>query len=266
MSIVNRVSRKKSRSGLGLLNKLINTLPVELHIPTYRFCGPGTNIEKRLYQKGINPLDQACKEHDLAYLSKDLKSRHKADKILEQKAIERITKGSIGEKIAAVGVAGTMKMKRKLGMGMRQWKKKKIKGMKKRRGKGITFNRAVNTAKNAIIGSKHRNIKNVAKAAVNALRKYKIRGPKSRIIQIPKAGGFLPLIPLFAGLSALGALSGGAAGIAKAVNDAKAARERLEEQKRHNKFIEQVKVGDGLYLKPYKKGCGLYLKPYSKNC
>ena len=44
-----------------------------------------------------------------------------------------------------------------------------------------------------------------------------------------KNGGFLPLIPLFAGLSALGALAGGAAGIAKAVNDSN-----------HNKEMEKI--------------------------
>ena len=48
--------------------------------------------------------------------------------------------------------------------------------------------------------------------------KRKIRTP--RIIPIPKTGGFLPLIPIFAGLSALGSLAGGAAGIVRAVKEA----------------------------------------------
>ena len=87
----------------------------------------------------------------------------------------------------------------------------------------------------------------------------------SRILPIPrKIGGFLPfLIPLFAGLSATGALAGGAAGIAKAVNDAKAAKRQLEESQRHNSAMEAIAVGKGLYLKPYKTGYGSYLKPYS---
>lgn len=61
--------------------------------------------------------------------------------------------------------------------------------------------------------------------------------------KINKKGGFIPLIPLFAGLSALGALSSGAAGIAKAINDAK-----------HNKNMEEIakeKEGQGIYLAPY---------------
>nr|XP_034194564.1 uncharacterized protein LOC117610843 [Osmia lignaria] len=54
-------------------------------------------------------------------------------------------------------------------------------------------------------------------------------------------------------LSALGTVAGGAAGIAKAVNDASAARKTLEEVKRHNRVME----GHGLYLAPYKRGKGI---------
>ncbi|KAF0716903.1 Uncharacterized protein FWK35_00028989 [Aphis craccivora] len=40
-----------------------------------------------------------------------------------------------------------------------------------------------------------------------------------RIIPIPKKGGVLPLIPIFAGLSALGALTGGVGNIVKVINE-----------------------------------------------
>ena len=65
---------------------------------------------------------------------------------------------------------------------------------------------------------------------------------------------------MFAGLSATGALAGGAAGIAKAVNNARSARGQLKENKRHNITMETIAVvkGRGLYLKPYKSGMGLY--------
>jgi hypothetical protein len=50
------------------------------------------------------------------------------------------------------------------------------------------------------------------------------------VLPLPKKiGGFLPLIPLFAGLSAVGALAGGAAAVAKSVNDAQMARKKYEE-------------------------------------
>ena len=83
-----------------------------------------------------------------------------------------------------------------------------------------------------------------------------------RVLPIPKTGGILPLIPLFAGLSAVGVLAGGAAGIAKAVNDSKAAKQQLEKNRRHNKTMESIAMGKGLYLKPYKRGFGLYLNPW----
>ena len=78
------------------------------------------------------------------------------------------------------------------------------------------------------------------------------------------------LIPIFAGLSTIGALSGGATGIAKTINDTAAAKRKLEEAKRHNQVMEQINLGMGLYLKFHKTGSGLrlhntgkglYLKP-----
>ena len=78
------------KKGRGLLNDIINKLPIELHIPCYRFCGPGTKLEERLGQTGINPLDSACKQHDIQYSKyQDLENRHQADLILQQKADER---------------------------------------------------------------------------------------------------------------------------------------------------------------------------------
>jgi len=65
-------------------------------------------------------------------------------------------------------------------------------------------------------------------------------------------------------LSALGSLTSGRAAIAKTINNAGMAKEDMEEKKRHNRKIESVAVGEGLYLKPYRKGYGFFLKPYSK--
>ncbi|KAM0736984.1 hypothetical protein ACS0PU_000077 [Formica fusca] len=75
--------------GSGLLNRAINALPIELHIPGYQFRGPGTHLETRLARgdRGINPLDAACREHDIAYSRRnDLGQRHVADNILATKA------------------------------------------------------------------------------------------------------------------------------------------------------------------------------------
>uniref|UniRef100_A0A6P7FSQ7 Uncharacterized protein LOC114333706 n=1 Tax=Diabrotica virgifera virgifera TaxID=50390 RepID=A0A6P7FSQ7_DIAVI len=210
-----RRSRIKGRQrvGKGIVNRLINKLPFEAHLPGYRFCGPGTRLQERLDRgdRGVNALDSACKEHDIAYSQhKNLSERHEADKILENKAWERVKSkdARLGEKVAAWFVTTVMKGKRKLGMGL---SKKSKKG--------------------------------------GALKK------KKRTIRVPKKGGFLPfLLPL---LGALGAVGGGAASIASAVNKAKADRQQLAEQQRHNLAMEQnSKTGKGFYLRPY-KGYGI---------
>ena len=88
-----------------------------------------------------------------------------------------------------------------------------------------------------------------------------------RVLPVPsQVGGALPLlIPLFAGLSATGALAGGAAGIVKAINDAKVGKESLREKVRHNKEMENIALGKGLRLRPYNpRGQGLRLKPYPR--
>ncbi|KAJ8916405.1 hypothetical protein NQ315_014616 [Exocentrus adspersus] len=222
------MSTTARKSGSGILDSVINNLPVELHIPGYRFCGPGTKLAKRLSRGdvGINGLDEACKEHDIAYSrEKNLEQRHKADQNLGEKALKRFksSNASIGEKAAALAVATAMKVKTKLGMGCVNEKTKKRRGCKTRKRK----------AKSKRIGGSL-TFKNVTKQARVALK----------------------------GLSALGALGGGAAGIAKAVNDAKDAKQKLEESKRHNVAMEQIAMGKGLYMKPYKQGFGLFLGPY----
>jgi len=207
------VSINDTIRGAGLLNSAINALPFELHIPGYQFCGSGTRLRERLArgERGINPLNAACREHDIAYSrNKELFNRHIADQILAKKARERITASdaSFGERAAATAVWAAMKAKTKFGMGMRRGKKKT-----KRR--------------------------------------------KKRALPVAKRGGLLPLLPL---LGALGSLVGGAAGVAKAVNDSKAARRQLEEIQRHNRAIE----GRGLYLAPYKRSGGGHVKKNKK--
>lgn len=220
--------------GRGVLNTLINKLPFELHIPGYKYCGPGTKLGKRLARgdKGVNLLDEACKEHDIAYSQfKDTETRNKADRILAEKAFDRVkaSDSSVGEKIAALTVSGVMKAKSKMGMGIRRKRKSKS-------GKGMIRLKPIRVGKK---GSKR----------------------KFRLIPTPKRGGFLPLLlPI---LGALGALAGGASGIAKTVIDAKNAKKAQLEVERHNKELESIakqQKGSGLYLKPYKTGSGFYSK------
>ncbi|KAK5637745.1 hypothetical protein RI129_000073 [Pyrocoelia pectoralis] len=122
---VREVGKRKSAD--GLLNTIINRLPIELHLP-----------DKRLARgdPGVNPLDVQCKLHDISYRNSiDLESRHKADHRLEQSAWSRLksSDATLGERISALTVGSIMKAKRKLGMGAKISCTSKRKNMKKKR-------------------------------------------------------------------------------------------------------------------------------------
>lgn len=253
--------------GRGLLNTAITKLPLELHLPGYRFCGPGTRLQKRLARgdQGINPLDESCKQHDIVYDQfSDLENRHKADRILAAKAFERLSSSnaSLGEKVAALAIGSAMKAKVKLGMGRRKGKRARS---NRKRGGAIPFRKFIRRAWDVLKNTRPVDIARAAHLALDKVRGFAKNVISPRIIPVPKTGGFLPLIPIFAGLSALGALSGGAAGIAKAVQAAKSAQAQLKESERHNQAMEAIAIGKGLYLKPYRKGLGLYLTNKKKN-
>lgn len=266
--------KRKSKSGRGLLNGIINKMPVELHIPGYQYCGPGTNLKKRLARgdPGINPLDMACKEHDIAYDKYPSgKERYEADKVLASRAWKRVTArdAKMGERSAALTVAGAMRAKMglsKLGRGISKLKCKRKKKCL------CTFRNLMKSAKNAIKKTKPENIDAAVRIAINAAKELKKgnKVAKPRIIPVPKIGGVLPLIPIFAGLSALGSIIGSTTGVVRAIGAANEAKKQLMENERHNKMMEAIAIessskGHGLYMKPYKKGLGLYIKPYPKN-
>ncbi len=128
------------KTGNGLLNKVLKHIP-EMHlslpndVPSenvregtfnktgkYSYCGPGTKYRKRLREgyEGVNSLDRACKEHDLAYSKmKSTKQRNIADDILANKASEialNPNKPDYERKDAKL-VTGVMAMKSRFGMG-----------------------------------------------------------------------------------------------------------------------------------------------------
>ena len=65
----------KANVGQGFANKLINSLPFEMHLPGHNFTGPGTKLNVRLnpdltpksFSKPINRVDDAAYRHDLCY-------------------------------------------------------------------------------------------------------------------------------------------------------------------------------------------------------
>ena len=107
------------RRGGGILNTIIDKLPISLHVPGYNYCGPGTKLKG---QAAVNKLDEYCKQHDIFYSkTSDTAARNKADLVLADQAWERVKSldAGIGERAAAYAIVNAMKAKAKLGMGLK---------------------------------------------------------------------------------------------------------------------------------------------------
>ena len=127
---------------------------------------------------------------------------------------------------------------------------------KRKVGGGCGFKAEVKASKNVMkknIGEK--NLTKLTKKYVAVTQKaFKTKKTKvPRLITIPKKGGVLPLIQIFAILSILGALTDGVANVVEVANE-------------FNRNTPSH-LGNGLYLTPckgnsYKIGSGLYLTPY----
>lgn len=92
-NVLKSVVASVAKSVPTLINQAVDILLAELHLPGYRFCGPGTNLEKRLARgdRGIDQLDEACREHDIAYAKyKDNENRSVAARVLSSKAWKRV--------------------------------------------------------------------------------------------------------------------------------------------------------------------------------
>lgn len=272
-------AKKIRKLGRGIVDRVIDKLPFELHVPGYQYCGPGTHLKKRLNRgdPGINPLDAACKTHDIAYgQNKDSTERGKADKVLQKETLKRFLSkdASLGERATALGVAAAMKVKRVIsGTGLSKKKKnKRALKTKKNQKKPVSFAHLVKNAKVAIKEFKPDNLDTAIKVAMASTHQHKkgktVRKP--RTIKLPSIkGGVLPLVPIFAGLGALGSIVGSAAGVANAINNVRKGQRELDESKRHNQAMETIALGDrkgsGYYLHRFKTGRGFYLKRFPKN-
>lgn len=237
-----------AKEGSGFINNLINKLPFELHIPGYNYCGPGTKLEKRLLRndKGINPLDEACKQHDIAYSqNQSLEARHRADLELAAAADRRWRESSsVGEKIAGFAVNKIMKFKVKRGM-------------------GVPISRVIKATRKALrkqqkhISKGNSSQKHLINAAVKAAKLF-TRGKtikhSTRVIPLPKRGGFLPLLPILGALAAAGTIAGGVSTTARNIYE-------MTRKKNNEGVVAEKVVGKGLYVRPYKSGMGLYITP-----
>lgn len=166
--------------------------------------------------------------------------------------------------VSKIGKGINSKSKRK----RKRMVKSKSKHRKANKRKSISFGRMVREAKTTINVIRPDTLKAATKIALEAVRRSK-RGNtviRPRTIKLPTyAGGVLPLIPIFAGLSALGSLTGSTVAVVNAINNARSAQRDLQEAKRHNNTMESIAIGKGYYLHAAPKGRGYYLKQDPKN-
>lgn len=251
----------------SLLNWFINNLPFELHLPGYNYCGPGTRLQKRLARgdKGINLLDEHCKDHDIAYgQSSSLLDRHKADIKLLQMARYRKSapNASVGEKIAANLVHKAMLAKVSTGSGLSTKIKKSRRSKKTGRGLLGKFKTLIMRTKKHIDKLKPKHKQAAIELAIAAARDLvadnTVKSP--RVIPVPKTGGTLNLIPILAGLSATGSLAGGADAVTKVIKDFQIAKKQLANlKKRKHNIGGSLCIGKGLHLKQHGTGLGIYV-------
>lgn len=134
-------NKNNNNKGSRSVNEWINKLPYELHIPGYKFCGPGTRLKEKLAngETGINPLDSACLEHDKAYEENpdNLHERHKADNELSEAASERVfaLDAQPLERLTGYYISKIMDLKTKWGFGIfdKNFSKKKKTILKKKK-------------------------------------------------------------------------------------------------------------------------------------
>ena len=119
----------KDTQGGSVLNKAINSLPFEMHLPGHNFTGPGTKLSKRLnpdmtpkqWSKPINRVDNAAYHHDVCYLkNKDTKTRNAlCDKNMLQE-LDGIVNPTLRERMDRSIVDKIIGTKMRLGMGIKK--------------------------------------------------------------------------------------------------------------------------------------------------
>jgi hypothetical protein len=116
---------KNRQSGGGLLNRVINKLPFEMHLPGHNFTGPGTNLNKRLasdlkpksWSLPINRVDKAAYHHDICYLkNKDATTRNRICDKTMLKDLDNIADPNLRERIERSIVKKIIGTKVKFGM------------------------------------------------------------------------------------------------------------------------------------------------------
>ena len=117
----------KSPKGGSILNKMINSLPVEMHLLGHNFTGPGTKLNKRLnkdltpkeWSKPINRIDKAAYHHDICYLKNndtEIRNRVCDKNMLEE--MKNIYNPSLRERMERGLVSTLIGTKKRFGWGV----------------------------------------------------------------------------------------------------------------------------------------------------
>ena len=127
-------SREAKAKGGSILNKMINNLPVEMHLLGHNFTGPGTKLNKRLnadltpkeWSKPINRIDKAAYHHDICYLkNNDTATRNNVcDKNMLQE-MKNIYNPTLRERMERGLVSTLIGTKKRFGWGISESKIKK---------------------------------------------------------------------------------------------------------------------------------------------
>ena len=117
----------KAQEGGSLLNKVINNLAVEVHLPGHNSTGPGAKLKKRLnldltpkkWSKPLNCVDKAGYHHDICYLKNDdTATRNTVCYKNMLKELEGIYNPSLRERLDKSIVSKLIGTKVKFGMGV----------------------------------------------------------------------------------------------------------------------------------------------------
>ena len=121
----------KFTKGGSVLNKFINNLPVEMHLPGHNFTGPGTKLNKRLnpdltpkkWSKPINRVDKAAYNHDICYLkNNDTATRNAVCDKNMLKELKGIYNPTIRERMERGLVSSLIGTKARFGWGLNKKK------------------------------------------------------------------------------------------------------------------------------------------------
>ena len=113
------------KSGGDFVNFINTLIPGEKHLPGMQFCGPGTDLSKRLnedltpkkFSVPIDRVDEAAYKHDIKYMDKSKEARQKADiEMIEE--LNNIQNPSFREKVERAIVIPILKMKKWMGLGI----------------------------------------------------------------------------------------------------------------------------------------------------